>query len=146
MKAATAYLRGNVVLFHSESKTVTGLYVTSPPFLSIKSNAANTEIGDFTRIVLNAYVDGIPHPESWDSIDIKPLFKLAKVTSYSNLMKGAVLCNITEEKEELTLQATANMGIKGGFVPITDLLVKIPSNSPPGKVGEALMKALSLSR
>lgn len=71
---------------------------------------------------------------------------MAKVKSYSTFIKGTTYCTVEEENQFLTYVPTVNLGVKGGFVPITDLIVKIPSNSPPEKVGEALMKALSLSR
>jgi hypothetical protein len=72
----------------AESLTVDGLWILSPPFRRLDADAARTEIG-------------------------KAVLEVAGIKSWSTLVKGAVLVDVSIEEEWATLAPTRNLGARG---------------------------------
>ena len=141
MKSATAYNRKDCWYVNASSQTTVGLWMGTPPFLSLPPNADSAAIGQATLLALDASRHAIPHPTKWDVSS--PTLDLAGVKSWSAFMRGASCVNIQLDDALLTMTPNTNAGAKEGFSPLLDKEVRIPADSSAQQIGEAIRSAFS---
>jgi hypothetical protein len=139
MKCGAAYKRAGQWLFSSASKTVAGVWIASPPFLSTSGSSA--EIGTCAIEVLNASVEGTPHPTKWDGL-FSPVLELAGVKTWRAFVKGTLLVGIEMEEDGITFTPHRNDGPKEGFLPLRDKEIALPAAASPAEIGEAIQRVV----
>lgn len=78
---------------------------------------------------------------------LRPLLKLSGVRSYTAFASGTISIGIDRDVAgALTITPTENRGQRGGFAYLPHDAVALPSGTGETEVGQAVRKALALSR
>jgi len=142
-KSAAAYKRKSGFLFHSDSETTDGVWIASPPFISLDDKTSVIELGETILKVISSSKTNVEHPTDWKSIN-KNLFDLAGVKSLSSFMNRIQCCTIEELDGIISVIPNRNLGAKEGFVPINEKKIMLKSISNLEDIGKALLNGFDL--
>lgn len=148
-RGAGVYKRKDYLYIVNELKTTDGYWIQGETLIIIRADASHSEIGEALLKAL-ALSGSIVSTDFWLNKDKKenPMFKIlkfAKLKSWRAFEKEATHCSVTEEKGIMRFAILERRTRGGGYLgkqgvePLT-----IPSDSPPEKIGETLLKALEL--
>jgi hypothetical protein len=139
------YLRGDKLLFHPKLTTPFGAMFSEPVFALVKEDDPSI-IGQ-TALTTFTYTGSKEPPiGKYDRNVLKPLFKVAKVRSYSEFTKGAKYCSISKSEDKFHFDISKNAGPGKGFFfdPEKNFHFPLSEMSDPQKLGEEIIKALAL--
>ena len=146
MKMGTAYKRPDGWYFHANSKTNVGVSISWPPYIRLDINATHETLGQAVLEALNGTEYDVPHPRQSDWVDIfRPMLNLAGVRTSTQFAKDASCVGLSADDRYLSIEPWKNAGSKGGFAMIENMSVKIPLESSPAEIGEALTKAMRIA-
>jgi hypothetical protein len=145
MKRASAYKRRDGWYIHADSTTEVGIWMATPPYIKLDSDASLEAVGRAVLDALAASQQGVPHPP-FNELDDKfdPKLKLAGVKTWATFAKRTLCVGITSDSQWLTVEPWENKGAKDGFVQMHGLEMRIPARSPPAQIGAAIEKAFTL--
>ena len=142
MKAATAYKRGNALYLHSSSKTTAGVWIATPPFTKVDTDALASSKGEAILQAIWGSQEGVPHPTNWKTL-IDPLLALAGVKSWGTFMKNAACVGVESDAARLRLIPNRNLGPKEGFEPLLASALDLSCQAAPDEIGMALEKLMT---
>lgn len=145
MRLASAYRLRNHFFFHPDSKTTAGVWLATPPYVSLPLDSDPKTLGEAVAAALAASVSGIPHPTSWAGLS-KPRLDAAGSSSEAVFVRGARLVHVSLDAATMTLEATHNGGSKGdtkGFLELPASALKLPATARPGELGVVFCEMLS---
>jgi hypothetical protein len=140
------YLRGDKLLLHPKLYAGSGGLIFSEPVFALDIEDDPSIIGQ-TALKTFTYCRDIELPIGKHDMNVlKPLFKAAKVRSYTEFTRGAKYCNIGVLKDEIHFGITKNAGPGKGFFyePEKNFHYPFSEISDPQKIGEEIIKALAL--
>lgn len=143
MKAAAVYKKGDAYYLHSSSKTTTGVWIATAPFLKIDAKSTPSTKGEAVIQALAASQDVVPHPTSWAGL-VSPLLELASVKSWVTFTKHAKCVDVEADGESIRLVPNNNLGSKEGFGPSPEKAVELSFPTSPDRTGLALEEAMGL--
>lgn len=143
MKAATVYKRANHIYLHASSKTTAGVWIATPPFIRVDSDASPSDLGKSVNDALGGSQTQAPHPTKWSGLQA-PLLEQAGVKSWETFMRKAQCLNIEASEDRLKLIPNRNLGATEGFEPMLDKSIDVPLTSSLDQIGMALTEALAL--
>jgi hypothetical protein len=140
MQHAAVYLRSNGYFLHSDSQATSGVWMASPPFLTLPPNVSADSLGQAVLDVLSASKRGVAHPLDWDKVEF-PLPEMAGVKSWAQFIKGSRCVTVVQQDGTIQFRPSANRGADEGFTPHATA-VEISTQSDSKAVATALVVAL----
>jgi hypothetical protein len=141
MRAATAYCLGDGWYFHSESRTTSGVWIATCPYLRVDRDAPNSEKGRALIEALNKSQASVEHPSDWTGF-FDPMLRLAGQRSWVSFAQDAACLGIEEQDGVIRILPKRNLGPKEGFEPIPEQRVAVPLSSPYKEIGDTLELSL----
>jgi hypothetical protein len=145
MKTATAYLRGDFLYLHSDSKSTSWVWVAGPPFIKLNRSCSHNEKATAVCAVLESSRESIPHPTDWSAVTA-PLLRLAGVKSDRQLVKNAMCVHLQLDRGQLKFVPCKNLGAREGFDFLMEESIDLPISSTPDEIGAGLDEAISRCR
>jgi len=145
MKRASAYRLRDRFLIHPESKTTSGVWLATAPYVPVPLDSGPEALGEAIASALAASGSGVPHPTSWTGLS-KPRLEAAGSKSEADFMRGARLVHLALDRTAMRFEATNNGGTKGeakGFSEIRASARTLPTVARFDEVGAALFETLS---
>jgi len=142
MEMASIYQRDGKWYVQSTSRTITGLWIATPPVVQVEARESRERKGEAVLQALNASQHGIPTPSDGNSVAV-PLLTAAKVRSWSEFMKKARSVHVEREGERLKVMPYRKTDYTGAQQGIPDEAVELPVSAPAEEVGAAVEEALS---
>ena len=145
-RTAGCYRTPKFLLLHAEARTTAGVQVASEPVWLIDVEAGDIEIGQALQAALNAFVDGVPHPDRNEWRDHSARFlKAAGFRSWRSLENKARSCWIRDGSGKVVITPLRNGGRTGdskGFQPFGVPKIEVAKPVSAGDLGQALRTAL----
>jgi hypothetical protein len=142
-KIAHVYERNEDWFAQASSKTMTGLWIATPPLIRLSRHDPRQRKGEVTLEVLKASQQSVPLPEDTGSV-IVPLLTEAGVRSWTEFMKKAKAVGLELENNQLTIIPHRQMPrSKGALQGIEGQHIVLPADAPPEEVGAALEEAMT---
>ncbi len=140
------YLRGDKLFIHSQLYAGSGGLRFSEPVFALDKEDDPSIIGQTALKTFTYYREIEPPIGKYDRNVLKPLFKAAKVRSYTEFTRGAKFSSIGTLKNEIHFGITKNAGPGKGFfyIPEKNYHYPLSEMSDPQKLGEEIIKALAL--
>jgi hypothetical protein len=143
MKRASVFDRDGLWYFQPTSRTVTGLWIYTPPVVQLDKAASPQQKYEAAIQVLNACKHGLPVPDPNES-HFSELLEVAKVGSWSVFAKKAKCIGVAMENDQIIVTPWQKMKrYKGAFEPVPEKAIIMPANSSPEEVGAAIEEAMS---
>ncbi len=137
MKSIDIFKKNNTIIIHSNSKTVEGFWIAHEPFFFINIDEKFNETVLINAILnaLDASKSNIKAPVDWSSSQSKFMESLG-YKSYSKFVKGTILCNVSENNNQIKIVPTHNKGNKGFIHSKENFIINV------NEVKEKLVKVL----
>lgn len=144
MKHANIYRTKNQFIFCSNSKTLDGLNIFSPPYRHVDLNASDEEYLNALFEVLNSNHLEVPHPKQDEWADLlKMHLKMLNFSSISKMYKNANYCSVSMDESKLTFSPTINKGSRGGYLFESSMDKSIDIASQPKEIVSLLKSILN---
>lgn len=114
MKRAIIYKRRDRFIMHSLSRTVDGIWIFSPPYLSLNENCLSADLETAIRTVLSDSKSSVPSPPN-STVDLTPLLSIAGVKSWAAFTRGVSSIDIAASDKRITFTPMRNLGASEGF-------------------------------
>ncbi len=114
MKKAFLYKREGKIYFLSSSRTTSGVWIDSAPFLSLEEDAESSLKREYVKMVMESSKYEIPHPTTWSNVP-SPLLQISGVKSWIIFMKLAKCCSLEQKENDLKFIPYRNLGKKYGY-------------------------------
>jgi hypothetical protein len=145
-KLAHVYERNGEWYYQPSSKTVTGLWIATPPLIQLSSLDPKIRKGKAALEVLGASQQGLPLPENPSSV-IAPLLAKVGVRSWREFMKKARGIGLELEMSQLTVTPHRQLPrSKGALEGVESQQILLPADAAPEEIGAALEEAMSRSQ
>jgi hypothetical protein len=129
---ASAYLRAGHLSLHGHCLTNIG-GLACEPYVALDAGVSDGELGTILlRVLAEARVAPIPYDFKAEQ---KKVLSNAGVRSWSKLGEAAS-CSVSRNSHEISILPTCSDG--HGFAHRPELTIRIPSNSTPEQIGQAL--------
>lgn len=143
MQAATVYQSRGMIYLHSSSKTTTGIWIATPPFIKVLPGDRSV-LGDAALTDLAASLSSVSHPENWTGV-LAPLLEVANVKTWSTFIKTAASVHLEMERQRLRIIPQMNLGPNAGFESLTESATELSATAPAAEIGFGLELALSVT-
>jgi hypothetical protein len=147
MKSASVYKRSDGWYVHADYQTTVGVWIEGPPRIKLGNRASSGELGHAAIEALAGSEQGIPHPTVRElEIGFQPMLELADVKTWAAFARHArnVSLRTSSDGRWLIIEPWENVGMKRGFVPISNVNVQVHIDAQPDEIGEAIIKAMAL--
>jgi hypothetical protein len=140
------YLRGDKLFIHPQLYAGSGGLRFSEPVFALNIEDDPSIIGQTALKTFTYCRDIEPPTGKYDMNFLKPLFKAAKVRSYTDFTRGAKYCSISVVEDKIQFDITKNAGPGKGFfyIPEKNFHYPFAEMSDPQKIGEEIFKVLAL--
>lgn len=142
-KKVAIFERNDKWYIHPDCLTITGLWIAGPPFLEVDRRDSVENKYQAIMKALQESKSGLPVPSNVFE-ELKPLFRMTKVRSWSEFAKGTkyVALDITNDQIVVTPHRKMKR-YKNAFEPILEQAIHLPMDAGPEKIIEAISEALS---
>lgn len=137
MQAASVYLRRDIVFVHADSRTSTGVWIASRPFLSAVVSIADDVLGDLVLIALTGSVPFMPPPPDCLRA-FAPLLRRAGVDTWEAFADGAVACGVT--------RSGRGFQVRDGLTRERNAVRMLPASCSLAELGLAVRRCLECAR
>ncbi|GIW84017.1 MAG: hypothetical protein KatS3mg106_530 [Gemmataceae bacterium] len=145
-KAVSIFERNDKWYIHPDCLTITGPWIPGPPFLEVDRRDSVENKYQAIMKALQESKSGLPVPSNV-SEELKPLFRMAKVRSWSEFAKGAKYVALDLMNDQIVITPHRKMKrYKSAFEPILEQAIRLPMDAGPEKIVEAISEALSHSQ
>lgn len=142
MKCASIHLRSGYFYLASSSRTTTGLWIDTAPFLRLEEGVSDIALGEVILNALNASTHNVAPPHTWEEASA-PLLRLAKVKSWRTFMKLNSYASL--ELDEFYLKIVPHRNLENGAsIAIPEKTVVLPADCLAPVVGAVARNALLL--
>jgi hypothetical protein len=142
-KIANIYERLSCWFLHPESRTVTGLWIATPPFVCLAMQSGLHERGQAILDVLGASRDGQPIPGDDDNL-VSPLLQMTNAESWAAFMAKARCVSICSDNDRLTVTPFKKLRRpKGAIEEIPAQAAVLRSDAAPEEIAEAIVCAFT---
>jgi len=150
MKCATVYGRSDRYIVCSLSRTTTGVWISSEPFLKLQRPVLMPQLGDAILSALEASRQDVEHPGTtgWKILPT-PLLRIAGVGSQAALQLGSHLVSVERTESHLSVVPHQNDGAAGpqrGFTELRTEAAYLDGNPSGETLGSAVIKAFKQCR
>ncbi len=145
IQLASVYERDNKWYLHPSSRTVTGLWILTPPILELDAGDTREHKGGAVIEALAESRHGIPMPADGNKV-ADPLLVAAKARSWSALLKNAKSVHVQRETGRLTVMPSRKTDRTGTQEGIPDEAIELPEGASKEEIGAAVEEALSRCR
>lgn len=142
IRMASVYERGGKLYFSPTSRTVTGLWILTPPIVDLELTAKNADKGDALLRMLNASTTEVPNPAPGTSA-AAPLLTAANVASWSDFIRQARGIKIELHNGRLKFIPYKKVDDMGRHVSIPEHVIELREGSPNVEIGSAIEASLS---
>jgi hypothetical protein len=144
MRYGAVYERRGKLIVHADSKTVTGVLISVPPYVVIEASSDLSEIGRTLRSVLEHSKVSVRHPEphEWDAL-ARPLYDAVGAKSWGAFARGAHHVSVEADDTVIRLHPHENRGARDGFQPKGLPVTQVPAATTDEQLGLAVRQALA---
>lgn len=112
MKRASAYRLRDRFLIHPESKTTSGVWLATAPYVPVPLDSRPEALGEAIASALAASGSGVPHPTSWTGLS-KPRLEAAGSKSEADFMRGARLVHVALDGTAMRFELRTTVALRG---------------------------------
>ena len=138
---ATVYCRKNQLYLHSNSETVMGVLMATPPFRTLPRDDLS-QIGNAVLLSLSSSLRNLPTPERGTPV-LAPLYELAATKTWSEFARNAKCVTIEHISKEIILLPHRNLGATHGFEPVHASQLSLEEICSAKELGAALLEAFN---
>jgi len=145
-RIACAYKFADRYVVHSQARTTAGLYVGCKPYLLLRPDCSDEEIGQAVNAALAGFKVSVPTPTNWKEFRQAWLAGL-RAKSERQLQQTSVYCGISDYIDRIEFEPSHNGGTSGegrGFAPSIDRKFALMASASPKQLGAALCRAFTL--
>lgn len=139
MKYATIYRRQGRYFVHALSQTSDGLLLLCEPVFTASEDEGEATLGRKVLAALDGARVDAPPPRSAKGL-VSPLLAISGVRSWAAFAKSAECVEISEEEGRVTLVPTRNLGSRGGFKHLAEVVYATPDD--PAQLGALIVDVL----
>jgi hypothetical protein len=138
VRCATVYRRHGRYFIHALAQTPDGLLVLSEPLFAVFEHEGEAALGRKVSAALDAFRVDVPPPLNFKDLSA-PLFAMSGVRSWAAFARIAECVEVTEEGGRLGLVPARNLGARGGFKHLTEVVHAMPDD--PAQLGALVVAA-----
>jgi hypothetical protein len=145
-RIACAYKFADRYVVHSHARTTAGFYVACEPYLLLRIDCFDEELGQAVQTALCGFKVSVTTPTNWKEFRQQWVASLG-AKSERQLQRASLYCGISDYGDHLEFEPSHNGGTSGdtrGFAPLGDRMLRLPGDTPSEQLGEAMRRAFAL--
>jgi hypothetical protein len=139
VRTATIYRRQGRYFVHALSQTSDGLLLLCEPVFAVSEHEEESRFGRLILAALDGFRVDVPSPRSAKEL-VTPLLAISGTRSWAAFARNAECVEISEEGGVLTLIPTRNLGSRGGFKHLAEVVHTMPDD--PAQLGALVVGVL----